>query len=851
MVLFMLFFITACTYVLAPDSPDTGEVKMVPIALDLSNLLNSNMPTYGTNYPGTLVPGNAAENAIDNIVVYIFDNLYDCEKILAESHPSNPIGPVMVKSGIKHFIVVVNGDGKLTLEKTNPASVNYSSLLKEITNSSTTLPESPFLMTGIANFQDIPPSLTAAAAHSVTVKITRTCAKITMSVTKSGNAAGHNIDLISITMYRGADRVALFNSPLPDPTLHNINLTKTTFTPSNSVQNTPNYIHLTDTIYTYENLCGADTTKAIRFEILSAVNSPTNVRKAKLYLATYERPTGDSTYNVYRNYWYDVKVNIANAGMDSVYIDIIACPWIVEEPIIDSVGVGAKITTATPFKLVKNYTQAEFSANATAAQINTHSKGASWIDLEVTRGAPWGLILTDPALENNKNVWGCIDNGLNNWQPFPIYGTGIEATQRIYIYRPYREDDEPTLGPSFYVGLGAAYHHKGSFTIEGRDTLPIPTNSYILRPELSRVNIPLAGVFSHWEDYIYQNGITIPNEALSATVLWKDHPTLPVVKNVSIINAHKRDSAYIYCEAGTPGNAVIAFHVGTVTPTIFWTFHIWVTEYDPYQAAGQKLYIDNNIPTKNVFMDRNLGAMSNTYDAEGYARGLFYQYGKKDPFPRSVNWSNTPWMSYDNSNAAYTFPTASAPVASPTLREKWALQIALNYPHRFYTGAWTFEEENAYLWNSPKGNKTAYDPCPEGWRIPNIPELYISRYPWAGVLMGTGPKGFSPNISNPYTIQYGYYSPLVGYYPQGGYINSAGAMTNATTHARYWTSSPASNGMVIGLIFDGSTFDVRDELVKSWGASVRCVVDKNYIKKAENGGLFGAGVINLKSALLP
>jgi len=729
--------------------------------------------------------------------------------------------------------------------------VSYTGIRQKLSDARTTLPESPFLMVG-EKLNVLVTDRPEDNPNKITIDVERLCAKVKMSITKT-LASPHTVTIQKITLFKGANKVYLMSKPPADDITYTLTTSKNTFLPNGIVPDSPGYIVLADSFYTYATHAGKDTTKAVRFEIEAAINSPTNVRTAKFFLAEYEIAAGDTVYDIRRNYWYDIKINIKDPGMDSVYLTITACKWNLTDTIHESVGIGAKITTAVPFKLVKNITYDEIFPGSPPyppfpyAAIQAHSKGASWIDLEVTDGTPWRLILTDPAAARNQGVIGSTDNGAT-WNSFPISGTGDNTKQRVYIYRPYKENNEYYLGPSFYVGLGSGYQYYKGFTIEGRDTTPIPTNCYVLRPELTgktRAFIPLAGVFSHWENYIYNSPVTIQPGEIKARVLWKDHPAAEVVKNVSVINPFSRDSAYIYCEAGVPGNAVIAMEIDMPAPNMFWTFHIWVTAYNPYEAAGQHYYLSSG-SSKNVFMDRNLGAMSNTYDTNGDARGLFYQFGRKDPFPRTADWTVSPsWLRYNSSNAYEGFTTfnlLAVPVAT-VFRPKLALQHTLNYPYFYLRGNanWKFEEENRYLWNSPEGNKTAYDPCPEGWRIP-VYEEYPGKSPWAGSV-----AGFNNSMIN------GYYNPELGYYPKSGYMNASATLVSTSVNAYYWTSFYYSPTESAGLMLSQNVPPIyTSQLIdKAFGASVRCVVDKNYIKNAGNGGLFGAGVNNLKNVLLP
>lgn len=70
--------------------------------------------------------------------------------------------------------------------------------------------------------------------------------------------------------------------------------------------------------------------------------------------------------------------------------------------------------------------------------------------------------------------------------------------------------------------------------------------------------------------------------------------------------------------------------------TILWSWHIWVTDYDPGtgetigDVPGGKIY--DISADGGIWMDRDLGAlsaMSGQVTAQGYA----YQWGRKDPFP--------------------------------------------------------------------------------------------------------------------------------------------------------------------------------------------------------------------------
>ena len=62
---------------------------------------------------------------------------------------------------------------------------------------------------------------------------------------------------------------------------------------------------------------------------------------------------------------------------------------------------------------------------------------------------------------------------------------------------------------------------------------------------------------------------------------------------------------------------------------LIWSWHIWATDYDPDAEGGT---VDFNGYT---LMNRNLGALANdnsTTDKILASYGLYYQWGRKDPF---------------------------------------------------------------------------------------------------------------------------------------------------------------------------------------------------------------------------
>ena len=175
----------------------------------------------------------------------------------------------------------------------------------------------------------------------------------------------------------------------------------------------------------------------------------------------------------------------------------------------------------------------------------------------------------------------------------------------------------------------------------------------------------------------------------SVEVLWESFGTDEMPNIGDLISSVSYKNGYI--RFSTPenfrdGNAVIA--AKNSKGTILWSWHIWCAE-EGWQE--QEYYND-----AGTMMDRNLGATSATPGDVG-ALGLMYQWGRKDPFMGSSSISS-------NELAVSTGLWDIAWRGS-------TIEVETN-PMTFYTHMYLPTE----CWAS---EKTVYDPCPAGWRVPD------------------------------------------------------------------------------------------------------------------------------------
>ena len=277
----------------------------------------------------------------------------------------------------------------------------------------------------------------------------------------------------------------------------------------------------------------------------------------------------------------------------------------------------------------------------------------------------------------------------------------------------------------------------------------------------------------------------------SVEVLWESFGT-DVMPNVGdlIDTVSVRDG---YVRFSTPetfanGNAVIA--VRNSKGTILWSWHIWCSE------EGWQEHIYNN--NAGTMMDRNLGATSATPGSVG-ALGLLYQWGRKDPFLGS--------SSIRISSSVQALSTGTWKISSTWITNA----LAISNPTTFFTGY-----ENYFPNGNWQSKKTAYDPCPAGWRVPDGGEIGIWKTAgFAKTSFDSTNRGISFSISSPETT----------WYPASGYLNYGSGVLSTGNNAYYWSVTPSSNDSAYGLYFfsSGNVNPTNFYFTRSGGYSVRCL----------------------------
>ena len=208
-------------------------------------------------------------------------------------------------------------------------------------------------------------------------------------------------------------------------------------------------------------------------------------------------------------------------------------------------------------------------------------------------------------------------------------------------------------------------------------------------------------------------------------------------------------------------------------------------------------------------MDRNLGATSATPGDVG-ALGLLYQWGRKDPFLGSSSISGSSevkstitWPSDVSSNS--TNGTIEYATEHPTT---YITYNGNNYDWH-YTGSSSTDDTR---WQS---EKTIYDPCPAGWRVPDGGSVGVWKVAgFSDTTYDDTNEGISFSISSPSTT----------WYPASGCrYDYDGALREVGSSGRSWSVTPDGyRAYFLIFRYDGNVYPTSFDY-RAMGFSVRCL----------------------------
>lgn len=329
--------------------------------------------------------------------------------------------------------------------------------------------------------------------------------------------------------------------------------------------------------------------------------------------------------------------------------------------------------------------------------------------------------------------------------------------------------------------------------IEQEGLIKPEANSYIVKPNGSPLKIPVSRV----NKSMLGNQL-VTGDVFTAELVWTDNSNkISASSNIKSISVEGTGpTGLLVIEPGSAeGNAVVA--IKNASGKILWSWHIWVTDYAPtFTGPGS-------------FMDRNLGAMSNT-PGNPKTHGLMYQWGRKDPFPGSTE-------KYDGVDPTLYTITGTINVVVGRVVQSNNLANAFANPLTYYVNSsspfdWyrtSAGAEDNKLWDPTI--KSVYDPCPPGWRVPKTTSVWEglnnTNYIWNNNTLGRTNESYG------------------GFYPGAGRRGNDNLSYQFVGNGgRYWSS--VANGIsASALDFDnGSTVYLNPNgNYRAHAASVRCV----------------------------
>ena len=295
-------------------------------------------------------------------------------------------------------------------------------------------------------------------------------------------------------------------------------------------------------------------------------------------------------------------------------------------------------------------------------------------------------------------------------------------------------------------------------------------------------------------------------DGMTADWLWTDSEGL--VSGVALDTT----SGDIFLTVGEGrGNALVAL---MQDGKVVWSWHVWVTD------APQTMTYGNG----TVFMDRNLGAAGTTAGGTD-AYGMYYQWGRKDPFYGGEKTETSANAFLEAKNGTVVNPAYPALdwafSKSATTTDGAAANPMTFYNDKVGTGYNWLASPNATLWGEAK---TLNDPCPPGYRVPGTgawEDLISGRQYIDGVSVWDG-----TNYGMTYT-----HGGQTAWYPAQGYRNySSGAIVGLRSSTggsgAYW-SAETSSVKSYYLFFRSklsSSGSINNELDmnRSYGYTVRC-----------------------------
>ena len=394
---------------------------------------------------------------------------------------------------------------------------------------------------------------------------------------------------------------------------------------------------------------------------------------------------------------------------------------------------------------------------------------------------------------------------------------------------------------------------------------------------------------------------------LVAKVFWTTNPNLIRNIDLKIEQDPRKSKIVVYTNEEAFGSAVISLHNKSTDREALWSWMIWAPEVNPTKnsiiyttentIATNGNFVNPTIsklpPLSTEFMYLNLGAekplQNNTSSSEiTKTKGHHFQWGRKDAmpiFPHDENGNpGVIYLGSENSSANHIFnyqeinedeyrkfftknyssyeSTQSSKHLKISDHIKYAVENPLTFMYQessgeVYNGGthvnnldgvndWVLNERNQAPERWGHANKKSpYDPCPEGWRVPDVSttQLYEGskgNSPWYNSYKNDayGKPGviqdqwhLISNFYNGISNANGYFldNPLyyVGNFPEQGIRGELGMNEITQQRTGIWTASLAdrATGFALAMQFQENKMQTGTGVYPQAGMGVRCAKD--------------------------
>ena len=244
---------------------------------------------------------------------------------------------------------------------------------------------------------------------------------------------------------------------------------------------------------------------------------------------------------------------------------------------------------------------------------------------------------------------------------------------------------------------------------------------------------------------------------------------------------------YVKAVGGKKGNVVVGVKKkGAGNDAYLWSWHLWITE-EPQLVGG--------------FMDRNLGATSANPSDGDKTYGLYYQFGRKDPFTGDIDRYDINGTSIGKTTVADGKVTFAKTMQTPEVFYTYGSSSSSDWasPNNYTTKKWNDITDAA--------GKSLFDPSPKGWRLPSKKEYSNFSF-----------RTFTWNSSNKGRTYEGNWFPAAGCR-----YSSNGSMFVVGSNGYSWSSSPYNGNYGYCLNFNSGYVTPSFYDSRACGFGVRCV----------------------------